>query len=110
MCTINKPVIEFVYIWEYSVTPGSERDFEDMYGRQGDWARFFSRSPDYVGTRLLRDRQSPGRYLTVDRWTSRESQVAFVSEHRQEFDFLDIRGDRLTESEQRIGDFEETGA
>jgi hypothetical protein len=40
---------------------------------RGNWLPSFRRSPDYYDTQLIRDMNQPGRYLTLDRWTSREA-------------------------------------
>ncbi len=109
MCPTRSRLAGFVYVWEYRVKAGCEPDFEEMYGPDGDWARFFGRSSEYLGTTLLRDRDRSSRYLTVDRWTSREPHTALVASNRDEFDALDLLGDSLTESEQQIGDFGEAG-
>ena len=59
--------------------------FEQVYGPDGDWARFFRQGRGYVGTELLRDVETSGRYLVVDRWESAEAYNAFVGEHREEY-------------------------
>ena len=59
--------------------------FEAAYGPEGDWAQFFREGQGYIGTELLRDVESPGRYLVVDRWESAEAYNAFASEHRAEY-------------------------
>jgi heme-degrading monooxygenase HmoA len=99
-------VTGFLYLWVYEVREGCEVDFEKLYGPHGDWARFFQQSKDYRGTDLLRDGEQERRYLTIDRWASRESHRAFVAAHRDEFAELDGRGERLTKSEVSIGSFE----
>ena len=100
---------KFVYLWTYDVREGCEREFERLYGPDGDWARFFGESEHYLGTDLLRDNERKGRYVTVDRWLSEESRRVFIREHRREFETLDGKGDRLTANEARIGDFQTIG-
>ena len=70
-------------VFSYEVRDTTE--FERVYGPDGDWAQFFRRGRGYVGTELLRDLESPGRYLVVDRWESAEAYNAFVNEHRDEY-------------------------
>ena len=60
-------------------------EFERVYGPEGEWAEFFRRGAGYVGTELMRDVETPGRYLVVDRWESRDAYQAFVAEHRDEY-------------------------
>jgi heme-degrading monooxygenase HmoA len=95
----------FVYIWSYDVREGRELEFEKLYGSDGDWARFFGKSGEYLGTELLRDPARKGCYLTIDRWRSEAAYRAFVAEHRQEFSSLDREGDALTTKETRLGEF-----
>lgn len=59
--------------------------FERAYGPDGEWAQFFRTGRGYVGTELLRDVETPGRYLVVDRWESADAYNAFASEHREEY-------------------------
>jgi heme-degrading monooxygenase HmoA len=61
------------------------REFEQAYGPEGDWARFFSQGEGYIGTELLRDVDEPDRYLVIDRWQSIQAYNDFVSEHRAEY-------------------------
>ena len=59
--------------------------FEHAYGPEGEWAGFFRQGRGYVGTELLRDVETPGRYLVVDRWESADAYNAFLSEHGDEY-------------------------
>ncbi len=87
-------------------------DFERVYGPEGDWAQFFRGGRGYVGTELLRDVETPGRYLVVDRWDSAEAYNEFVATHREEY-MARVDDTRFHyESELRFGTFEnvwETG-
>ncbi|MBV8065222.1 MAG: antibiotic biosynthesis monooxygenase [Actinobacteria bacterium] len=63
-----------------------ERDaFERAYGADGEWADFFRQGAGYIGTELLRDVETPGRYLVVDRWESAEAYNAFAAANRDEY-------------------------
>ena len=59
--------------------------FEHAYGPEGEWARFFRTGHGYVGTELLRDVESTGRFVVVDRWDSRESYNEFVAANRADY-------------------------
>ena len=59
--------------------------FERAYGPDGYWARFFRLGRGFIGTELLRDVETPGRYLVVDRWETAEAYNAFAAEHREEY-------------------------
>ncbi len=95
----------FVILWEYEVKPGCEKRFEDSYGPDGDWARFFRRDPRYRETRLLRDPAGANRYLTADFWDSREAYEDFQRENREEYQALDASFEWLTVRERHVGSF-----
>jgi len=70
-------------VFSYDVRNAAE--FEAAYGAGGEWAEFFRQGRGYIGTELLRDVETPGRYLVVDRWDSAEAYNAFVAEHRDAY-------------------------
>jgi heme-degrading monooxygenase HmoA len=59
--------------------------FERAYGADGEWAQFFSSGQGYIGTELLRDVETPGRYLVVDRWETAEAYNAFAAANGEEY-------------------------
>jgi heme-degrading monooxygenase HmoA len=93
-------------VWEYTVKPEQVPNFEGIYASSGSWARLFQKSRAYHGTILLRDPETPHRYLTVDVWASRADYDAFRSEHAGEYEELDRKCDELTVSERCLGVFE----
>ena len=92
-----------VIVWSYRVAPGCEAEFQALYAADGDWSRLFARSPSYLGTQLLRDAAETSRFVTIDRWRSREDYEAFLESDRSDYAMLDARGDALTVEETRIG-------
>jgi heme-degrading monooxygenase HmoA len=74
-------VIALVFSYEVRDTA----QFEAVYGPEGEWAAFFKNARGYVGTELLRDVETPGRYLVIDRWESADAYNAFVAERREEY-------------------------
>jgi len=102
---------EHVLVWQFQVRPEHVAAFEAAYGPSGDWARLFARADGYLGTELLRDASSPGRYLTVDRWQTPADVARFRDVHGAEYAALDARCEPWTVSETRLGAFETvTGA
>jgi heme-degrading monooxygenase HmoA len=59
--------------------------FERAYGPDGEWAQFFRQGRGFIGTELLRDVETPGRYLVVDRWESAHAYNEFAAANRQEY-------------------------
>jgi len=93
----------FVVIWKFEIAEDKVAGFEAAYGPDGDWAKLFRSSPDYLGTELLRDAYVPGAYLTIDRWKSEEAFRAFRKQHDSDYEKLDRRCDALTGRETRVG-------
>jgi heme-degrading monooxygenase HmoA len=59
--------------------------FEDVYGQDGEWAKFFRRGAGFIGTELLRDVEEPDRYIVIDRWESIDAYNLFISENQKEY-------------------------
>ena len=64
------------FVWEFTARAGKVKEFEDYYANSGPWATLFRKNAGYHGTLLLRDTETPRRYLTIDRWDSVASHVA----------------------------------
>ena len=93
----------FVVVWQFEIAEEKIAAFEAAYGPEGAWAQLFRNSPEYQGTELLRDAYVPGKYLTIDRWTSEEAFRAFRKTHDADYETLDRACDALTSRETRIG-------
>jgi hypothetical protein len=93
-------------IWQFEVVRGKESEFERHYGPEGTWVQLFRRSPAFWETLLLRDREVPGRYLTVDRWKDLDSYDSFQEEYAAEYKRIDAAMESLTQRERKLGVFE----
>jgi hypothetical protein len=93
-------------VWEFQVKPEAIAVFEKIYGPGGAWAQLFRQSPDYCGTELVRDLDRPGRYLTLDHWTSPASLRRLKQDLHVEYAALDKQCESLTEMEMFLGNFE----
>ena len=94
-------------VWEFVARGDQIAEFEKFYSATGSWATLFHRSPGFLGTALLRDAQSPRRYVTIDRWDSAASHQLMRERFAKEYAALDLDGEALTESERQIGVFED---
>ena len=94
-------------VWEFQVKAGREEEFELFYNGEGLWAMLFRKSADYFGTKLMRDVNTPGRYVTVDKWESDWAFTEFKRTVEFEYDAIDRKCEELTESEKLVGVFEE---
>jgi heme-degrading monooxygenase HmoA len=95
----------FVILWQFDIAEEQISGFEAAYSPDGTWARLFARSPEYQGTELLKDAHVPGRYVTLDRWSSEEAFRAFRAQHDPDYEALDRACDSVTAAETRIGTF-----
>ena len=93
-------------VWEFTVHPVHRSEFEKHYGPAGTWAELFCHDTAFHGTSLLRDREIPNRYLTIDRWDDLPSYEAFRIQYAREYQQIDAQMERLTEKENRLGVFE----
>lgn len=99
----------YATLWEFVIAPSKQAEFEAHYGPDGTWARLFRRASGYAGSELLRDRADPLRYLTIDRWESREAWQAFRREHATEYESLDREFEGLTTREAPLGEYAPAG-
>jgi heme-degrading monooxygenase HmoA len=95
----------FVYVWSYEVAAENRDAFCDLYGPEGPWVDLFRQAPGYLDTQLLVDLDEVGRFVTIDRWESKEAFARFRSVFAKGFDALDARGERLTSREVLLGKF-----
>jgi len=96
----------FTALWEFFVPQDCQSDFEKAYGPEGAWVQLFRRSVGHLGSELIRDLDRPGRYVTLDHWTSRDAFHNFKREHADEYAAIDQQCERLTEREVFLGAFE----
>jgi heme-degrading monooxygenase HmoA len=100
----------YVIVWDFRVAPGTERQFEQAYGADGEWVQCFRWDHAYIRTDLLRDTRDAGRYVTSDVWESEAAYRAFRAAHTDEYGEIDARCEALTESEREVGSFVTTKA
>jgi heme-degrading monooxygenase HmoA len=93
----------YMIIWEYRVKRGKQSQFEAIYSPNGAWAKLFRKEAGYLGTSFLRDTNDPQRYVTIDRWTSKEAYENFLNQREKEYKALDADCEELTEQESVLG-------
>lgn len=94
------------YVWTYKVRADQVEAFRRAYASSGEWAKLFSLSPDYRGTKLLADSSDSLRFMTIDYFQSRGGRAAFLVEHRAAYDALDRKWRDATTEESFVGEFE----
>lgn len=95
------------FVWEFVARCDRLQDFEKYYANSGPWAELFRKSEGYRGTVLLRDAENALRFLTIDSWDNASAYRAMRERFAKEHEELDRFCEAFTESERRIGEFEE---
>ena len=96
---------EYFVFWEFQVAEAQREAFERAYGPGGVWAAMFQHGDGYLGTDLLLDTNSAGRYVTVDRWQSGKAYELFRAATVAEYERLDAQCEALTVREIFAGAF-----
>ena len=90
--------------WKYKV-PSNQAKFEEEYGRNGNWFKFFESSEDYLGTELMK--HSDGKtYILIDKWMSKADYQDFIDENKADYDQLNEKNKALHEEEEEMGEFD----
>ena len=97
---------EIYSIWEYKVKAEYIAQFQKAYGAAGEWAILFQKCPGYLKTKLKRDIEILGRYVTIDHWRSYSQFADMKNKIGTEYGLLDQLCEVYTESEKHIGVFE----
>lgn len=97
--------MDYVYIWEFEINEACREQFLHSYGPDGEWVALFRQAPGYVGTTLMSDTEHPLRFLTLDRWRSREAQQEFAADYRDEYACIDSQCEAFTVREACVGHF-----
>jgi heme-degrading monooxygenase HmoA len=95
----------YTCIWVFQVRSDQVEEFLRHYASAGTWALLFRQAPGYIGTRLLRDRHDPLRFVTVDDWESEQHYRAFRVRFAAEYAALDQACEGLTTTETALGQF-----
>jgi hypothetical protein len=95
----------YVYVWEFEVASELVAEFLRYYGPEGEWARLFSRGQGYLGTWLLHDHDNAVRFVTVDRWQSKQLHEAFMDEFLLEYNAMDEACELFIIRESSLGNF-----
>jgi quinol monooxygenase YgiN len=69
-------------VWEFMARADKIKEFENHFADPGPWTALFRKNSGHHGTVLLRDLQTPRRYLTIDRWESAALHRAKRATHR----------------------------
>jgi heme-degrading monooxygenase HmoA len=92
-------------VWHFDVRPGSETEFEQFFGADGEWTASNRHSRSYLGSSFLRDQSHASRYLVVEYWSEMlvyERHLTDVDAERKE---LELERDRFVVRMEPLGVF-----
>ena len=95
----------YIVVWEFQVKPECRAEFVLAYGPDGEWARLFSRSPEFLGVELVGSVGNPERFFTLDHWSSAAGMDMFLAANATAYEVLDRKFTGLTLWELRVGAF-----
>ncbi len=92
-------------MWQFDVKPGQEKEFEQLYGVDGDWTQINRQTRSYLGSSFLRDQSLPSRYVVIEYW----SEMLVFEQHRvyrsDAVASLETRSAALVDSTEPLGVF-----
>jgi len=65
-------------MWQFDVKKGREKEFESLYGADGDWTALNRQTRSYLGSSFLHDQNQPLRYVVIEYW----SEMLVYEQHR----------------------------
>jgi heme-degrading monooxygenase HmoA len=92
-------------MWRFEVKNGSESEFEEFYGADGEWTAVNRHARSYLGSSFLRDQNRSSHYIVIEYW----SEMVVYEEHRayrsDAIDSLEERRTALVKSVEPMGVF-----
>lgn len=95
----------YTVIWEYHIKMEYEKDFLNLYGKEGEWVHLFEEDDNYFESDLIKDVHQEGRYLTIDYWIDKKSYDNFRNHHNEIYQELDMKGSLFCHKEKPLGEF-----
>jgi heme-degrading monooxygenase HmoA len=92
-------------VWEFRINTRKRKQFEANYSANGSWAKLFRKGSGFIETILIRDREMPDRYLTIDIWKDLASFNRFKKRFKEQYQSLDQECEDFTIKEECLGQF-----
>ncbi len=92
----------FQVIWELKVKFKEREKFEQFYDVKGEWVKFFTKSPEFLGTDVLESGEGDGIFLVIDEWNSEENFQEFVKSRKTEYESLEEKAKSASRTKKRI--------
>ena len=95
----------YTVIWKYKIQAANRKKFEEEYGSNGTWAKFFSDSEKYKGSFLHKSQDETDSYILIDTWTDKNSYEVFIKMNSGIYARLSSDFKTIHEKEERVGSF-----
>ncbi|MEM6643224.1 MAG: hypothetical protein AAF616_09615 [Bacteroidota bacterium] len=89
--------------WKYSVSSNHSL-FEEAYGRNGEWFKFFESCDEFLGQEIMRSAEGTF-YLVLEKWISIEDYEHFLSSNRDAFEAISSNTESLYEEKLNLGSY-----
>lgn len=90
-------------VWQLDVKQGCEKEFELLYGADGDWTALNRQTRSYLGSSFLRDQNRSSRFLLIEYW----SEMLVYEQHRSSrmgaIEMLERRRAQLVDAMEPLG-------
>lgn len=90
-------------MWQFDVKKGREKEFEALYGVDGDWTALNRQTRSYLGTSFLQDQNRTSRYVVIEYW----SEMIVYEQHRTsrsgKFESIEARSAELVDAVEPLG-------
>ncbi len=92
-------------VWQFEVKPGCEREFEQLYGTDGDWAVLNRQTKSFLGGSFMRDQNRATRYILIEYWSEMLTSEQHRTYRSDVVASLEAQRDRLIEAIEPLGVF-----
>ena len=93
----------FCKAWKYTVS-SDHTTFEEVYGRNGVWFKFFEPCDDFLGQELMKGADG-NSYIVLDKWISEADYQDFLTSNQTEYEAIQTQTRELYDEELPLGNY-----
>lgn len=94
----------YCLVSKYTVST-NKPDFEELFGRNGEWFKFYESCDDFLGSELLKQDGSDD-YLIIDKWMDKSEHKSYIESNSLMFDQLTAKSKEFSDHSEVIGEFD----
>lgn len=92
-------------VWRFDIQAGTGKEFERLYGADGEWTKLSRRSRSFLGSSFLRELGADTRYVLVEYWGEMVVYEKHLADFGDEVNALEEQRHRLVERMENLGVF-----